>query len=180
MILVIEEKADLIVGYANELVRSVSLVFEKPAVVRLRSYHAATGKMRFNRQNLLARDSYTCAYCGVRPMKNGRPDLEELTVDHVVPRAQSKGCRVTLPWNGLKVAVTCWENVVSACYSCNARKADRTPEQAGMKLKWLPRVPTTVDVLRMSLRRMEIPTEWEEYLPQGSPWRGYWTDELSD
>ena len=71
---------------------------------------------------LLRRDRCTCAYCAqVFPEK----DLE---AEHIVP--QSKGG----PYS--------WTNLVSACRHCNARKRDRTPEQAGMPLVYLPYVPS--------------------------------------
>src|ERR1035437_2237970 len=99
MELLMEEKADMVVGYVGELVRSVTLSFERPAVIRLRQFVAQKGKVRFNRQNVLARDSYTCQYCGVVPMRAKRPDLEQLTIDHVIPRAQSRNGKVFLPWS---------------------------------------------------------------------------------
>ena len=34
-----------------------------------------------------------------------------------------------------------WENCVLACVSCNARKANRSPDQAGMKLRRAPTRP---------------------------------------
>ena len=71
-----------------------------------------------------------------------------------------------LPWGGGQtVMVTCWENCVAACTDCNWKKADRTPEQAGLRLRWLPHAPTPMDVLRMTLIRMDIPEEWDDYLP---------------
>ena len=56
-----------------------------------------------------------------------RPGTAELTIDHIVPRSQG--------------GLTTWENCVLACVSCNARKANRTPEQAGMKLRRAPARP---------------------------------------
>jgi 5-methylcytosine-specific restriction endonuclease McrA len=175
--LLLEEKVDLVVGYAKDLIRSVSLSFEKPAVVRLREFYRPRNRMRFNRQNVLARDGYTCAYCGTMPLRRGRPDLEQLTLDHVIPRAQSKGGTVRTA-AGKTVSVTCWENIVTACYDCNAVKADRTPAQAKMSLRYQPRAPSTLDALRMTIIKAKIPTEWIDYLPEGSGWSGYWTDEL--
>lgn len=174
--LILEEKADLVADYVGHAIRTVSLSWAKPAVIRLRKFATIEGRVRFNRANLIARDGYRCVYCGISPSRNGRPDLEELTLDHVIPRAQSKGGTVFLPWSRKRVAVTCWENVVTACRDCNARKADRTPEQAGLRLVSPPRPPTSLDILRMSLTRIKIPTEWTDYLPDG--WAGYWTDPL--
>jgi 5-methylcytosine-specific restriction endonuclease McrA len=51
-----------------------------------------------------------------------------LTIDHVVPRAQGGQSQ--------------WENCVLACVACNKGKADRTPEQAGMRLKHKAVKPT--------------------------------------
>lgn len=176
--LVLEEKADLINGYVGRLVRSVSISMQSPAVVRLRRFVEVRGRIRFNRQNVLARDYYQCQFCGIRPVRNGRPDLEELTLDHVIPRAQSKNGRVTLK-SGRSIIVTCWDNVVCACQNCNLRKADRTPEQAGMRLLAQPRTPSMRDVFRISLTRILIPDEWKEYIPADSDWRNYWEAELS-
>lgn len=178
VLLFLEEKADLISDYAGRLVHSAHEAIPWPAVIRLRKFVKNRNRTRFNRQNLLARDSYECCYCGVRPVtKSGRPDLHELTLDHVIPRAQSKNGFVTTK-AGKQLALTSWSNVVSCCVSCNGSKADRTPEQAGMTLRRPPRSPTSLDVLRMSLTKLQVPHEWADYLPEGSEWRGYWVDEL--
>jgi len=178
VLMVLDEKADLVTEYVGRLVRSASTAMPWPAVIRLRRFVHVSGRLRFNRQNVLARDGYTCGYCGVQPrVKTGRPDLSELTLDHVIPRAQSKN-GVVKSKDGRTLSITCWENVISACVDCNMVKADRTPEQAGMRLRKAPRSPTSLDVLRMSITKLHIPAEWQEYLPQGSEWRGYWTEEL--
>lgn len=70
---------------------------------------------------LLRRDRYTCAYCANVFQE------KDLQAEHVTP--QSKGGAYS------------WMNLVSACGSCNARKADRSPEQAKMPLVYLPYVP---------------------------------------
>ncbi len=176
--LILEDKADLVIGYVGEFIRSVALVFERPAVVRLRRFAELRARARFNRANVLARDDYTCVYCGLRPLTRGKPDLVQLTLDHVVPRAQGRNGRVFLPWAKKSVPITCWENVITACYTCNNRKADRTPAQAGLQLRVPPRAPSPMDLLRMSLTRVPVPREWDDYIPEG--WRGYWTDELDE
>ena len=35
-----------------------------------------------------------------------------------------------------------WRNVATACEPCNNHKADRTPDEAGMRLRFEPKVPT--------------------------------------
>ena len=171
--------ADLVEEYAGKLIRTVSTAHPWPAVLRLREFVPVKPRMRFNRLNVLARDSYTCSYCGVAPRtQKGKPRLEDLTLDHVIPRAQSRNGTVKTA-DGDIVGVTCWLNIVACCTSCNLRKADKTPAQAGMKLLRQPRVPASLDVLRMSLRRVSIPSEWIDYLPPGAEgWSGYWTDPL--
>ena len=72
----------------------------------------------WSKRGVLRRDRHTCAYC------RGSAD----TVDHLVPL--SRGGPNT------------WLNTVAACTACNNRKADRTPDEAGMLLAFRPRVPT--------------------------------------
>ena len=113
---------ELVPGKDAPAIRTGKLRIAIPEVVRLGDYdrlpnHAVT----FTRFNLIKRDRYTCQYCG------GKPKRGELTIDHVLPR--SKGGQNT------------WTNCVIACEECNAFKADRTPEQAGMRLKKRPIQP---------------------------------------
>jgi 5-methylcytosine-specific restriction endonuclease McrA len=75
----------------------------------------------FSRRNVARRDHFACQYCGAMP------GWEGITIDHVVPRSRG--------------GATGWLNCVAACAACNARKADRTPEQAGMRLRKAPARP---------------------------------------
>jgi len=93
-----------------------------PEVITLTEYdRPPAAAVTFNRRNIFKRDHYTCQYCGKQP------GGEELTLDHVIPRAQGGESR--------------WDNCVLACLECNKRKADRTPEQAKMRLKHKPVQP---------------------------------------
>jgi 5-methylcytosine-specific restriction endonuclease McrA len=178
--LLLDEKVRVVEEYAGRAIRSASATMAFPAVVALVKYAEAPTKVRFNRSNVLARDGYACQYCGSAPLTaSGNPRLEDLTLDHVVPRAQSRDGFVRLPWNGKRVPITCWENVVCACIPCNAAKADRTPAEARMVLRVWPRRPNVWDSVRMTLTRTRIPEEWKLYIPENvSGWRGYWDDEL--
>jgi 5-methylcytosine-specific restriction endonuclease McrA len=96
--------------------------FRVPEVITLADYDRLPQRaVTFCRRNIFKRDHFQCQYCGVNP------GSEELTIDHVVPRAHG--------------GVSSWTNCVLACIDCNARKADRTPEQARMKLRKQPSVP---------------------------------------
>lgn len=81
------------------------------------------------------RDHDQCAYCGrheSQVVEPPGPEVPLMTVDHVLPRAQG--------------GASTWENCVAACWRCNFDKADRTPEQAGLRLLWEPFVPSTYDL----------------------------------
>ncbi len=83
---------------------------------------------------LFARDAHLCLYCG---QQYSRPVL---TRDHVMPL--SKGGRDV------------WENVVTACFRCNSRKSNRTPQQAGMPLLAVPFRPSWIEHLILSNRNI--------------------------
>ena len=175
--LVLSEKALLVADYAGRLIRSQSIEMGFPAVVALKRYVQNGHKIRMSRRNILARDYHTCQYCGARPTTpSGKPDLSELTLDHIVPRAHNRGGRVTLPWSGKTVPVTSWENLVAACFTCNSGKGARTPAQAGMKLRAYPRRPSPLEGVRMHFGRTSIPEEWDPFIPD--QWRLYWDVEL--
>ncbi len=104
----------------DEVVRSARHSFPVPSVIRLVEYIRIPYERReLSRRNVMLRDGYTCQYCG----RKFNPS--DLTIDHVIPRA--RGGR------------TSWDNVVTCCRRCNARKGDRTPEEVGMKLLKHPR-----------------------------------------
>ena len=104
-------------------IQAVRFRLRVPEVVTLTGYdELPAASVTFSRRNIYKRDHYTCQYCG------HQPGSEELTIDHVVPRAQDGESR--------------WDNCVLACVTCNKRKADRTPEQAAMRLRKRPVQPT--------------------------------------
>lgn len=178
--LLVAEKVRLVEGYAGRVLRSASMTMPFPAVVVRTTFVRARRRVRFSRKYILARDAHTCAYCGLRPRRaSGTPDFDALTIDHVVPRSHARDGWVTLPWNGQRVRVTSWENVLTACEPCNTRKADQTPEQAGLVLRKYPKPPNALDLVWMNLFSYNIPDEWQIYLPKDSPWRDYWDVELS-
>ncbi len=180
--MLVRDKVRIVTAYADRLVRSELTALPFPAVVARTRYIKPQRRVRFSRRNILARDFYTCQYCGTRPRRsNGSPKLEALTIDHVVPRAQARahGGWVHLPWaKGKRVRVSSWENVLTACEACNSLKAARTPHQAKMRMRKTPAAPSTVRIATMSLFRYDIPDEWEEHVPQS--WRNYWDVELDD
>jgi 5-methylcytosine-specific restriction endonuclease McrA len=117
-----EQWMALPVGPGDPFIRTSRAPLRVPEVVVLQQFdRLPLAAVSFSRRNVAKRDHFTCQYCGVQPGVTG------VTIDHVVPRAQG--------------GPSSWSNCVAACAGCNARKADRTPEQAGMKLRKAPSRP---------------------------------------
>ncbi len=104
--------------------------------IRYRKRHVALSK-----KNVLLRDDYTCQYCG---QQGG----SSMTVDHVTPRSRG--------------GPSSWENLVCACVPCNQRKRDRTPGEAGMRLRRTPKVPHYIPWIRV--QRHTARDEWAKHI----------------
>jgi hypothetical protein len=98
--------------------------FEKPKAIELLKYVYArwkydrTGEVPFSKRAVLRRDKHLCAYCGGKAT----------TVDHIMPK-----------WQGNALT---WMNAIAACQPCNHKKGGRSPREAGMKMRFAPRVPS--------------------------------------
>lgn len=116
--------------FDNEVVRSTRESFKLPSVIGLLRYVLIPSRRRISlsKKNVLARDGYKCQYCDKHLTD------KTVTVDHVIPRARG-GPHV-------------WTNVVAACKPCNGHKDNKTPEEANMRLRTTPRVPSKVLILR--------------------------------
>lgn len=142
VILLLQEKAELVEA-AKEQLRAAGFAMDVPLVIRLVRYIRIPRQMKLpcSRRGVIARDRETCQYCGVQP---GRAHL---TIDHVVPRSQG--------------GQTLWDNVVTACRDCNRKKGGRTPEQANMHLRIVPRQPQYIAfALLGELERHDV---WRKY-----------------
>lgn len=139
VVLVLAEKAE-VVAEGDGSVRSPSRCLPMPAVIRLTRFVRVPFRRgtTLTRPAVLARDRYRCAYCNQRGT----------TVDHVIPRSRGGRHR--------------WDNVVAACRTCNGRKDDRTPQEAGMTLLWDPYVPAGTVALVVAVGRID--ESWEPYL----------------
>lgn len=122
-----------------------SIEVKVPAVaVLLRHVRPVKSGVKFSKINVCLRDKFRCQYC------NARFKMSELNYDHVVPRAQG--------------GQTTWENIVTACYRCNSEKADRTPQEAGMRLLSVPERPRVLPMNEPMIDPASIPEEWRPYL----------------
>lgn len=135
LMLVLENKATPIELYPD-VVRSQYHSFQLPAVVVMRYQVQLRKRNRLfqmpTKRAVFIRDNFECQYCGARlTMGSG-------TRDHVIPRSLRGPDTLT--------------NVVASCKPCNGRKANRTPEQAGMQLRAQPRPLTDEEKIRCVLK----------------------------
>ena len=93
--------------------RKVSVIIF-PAARAISEHRLGLGR---GSRGVLKRDNYECGYCGKRAT----------TVDHINPVCQG--------------GATKWQNLVACCFPCNQKKGGRTPEQAGMRLRFQVRSP---------------------------------------
>jgi len=140
-------------GDGQDSIRAVRFRLRVPEVVVLSQYdRLPAAHVTFSRRNVFKRDHHTCQYCGVQPGD------QELTLDHVVPRAQG--------------GLSTWENCVLACTACNTRKADRTPEQARMRLRRKPVRPAWKALYADHAIRIE---SWSKFVSEA-----YWNVALQE
>jgi len=161
----------------ERFIQAVRLRLRVPEVIVLAEYdRLPEAAVSFSRRNIFKRDHWACQYCSrqgrsqsgtpdgsedaytsTSPRANGnrprlQPDGDELTIDHVVPRAQG--------------GTSTWDNCVLACIGCNKRKADRTPREANMKLRKAPVRPTWKP---MYARHSERIASWSKFVSEA-----YW------
>ncbi len=102
-----------------------------PTVIRLRQFvKVPYRELPLTRKNILQRDNNCCQYCGYIG--------KNLSIDHVIPRSRG-GCDE-------------WSNVTTACLSCNMKKGNQTPQEAGMQLERVPFKPLNSMCFEASLR----------------------------
>jgi len=141
-VLVLKSRAEMLERGEGAL-HSERLALDRPCVIRLVRYVRIprdVHRRKITRKAVLARDAYTCQYCG--------HEASGLTVDHVIPRSRG----------GQSV----WENIVAACAPCNRKKGNRMPREAAMHPASRPRPPAPTVFIRIASPR--VPLAWEPYL----------------
>jgi 5-methylcytosine-specific restriction endonuclease McrA len=98
----------------------------------------------FNLRGIWERDGGVCQYTG-RKLKPC-----EGNIDHVVPRSRGGG--------------STWENCVLADKRVNSRKADRLPQEAGLRLLRPPQAPRELPTTLL-IRNAHGIRDWEWFLP---------------
>ena len=138
-----------IVSNYKRKIRSPSFEMNLPSVIALKSFIKPSENPNFTRFNVFLRDKFTCQYCG---------DRKNLTFDHLL--LKSKG------------GLTDWENVVTACSTCNVQKGGKLYKNCGLVLSQIPYRPS-VDDLHKNGRNFPpnfLHEGWMDYL--------YWDIEL--
>ncbi len=136
----------------NEFIPTPNHKIRFPSVIALKEYQQVKRTVAFNRFNLWLRDDGVCQYCCCEVTTS------DFTFDHVTPK--SRGGLAT------------WENIVCACQPCNTRKANRTPDEAGMTLLKEPRKPKPhemVDWNRIRQKGNDLHKDWIDYLYWDGP-----------
>jgi 5-methylcytosine-specific restriction endonuclease McrA len=122
LILVIEGKAIVSQEHPEHVVHSARDIWPVPTQIVLKTFVKSRPTTRvpaiLTQRNLFLRDGYRCQYC--HRHRSQLKTSEFLTRDHVRPT--SKGGRDE------------WKNVVTACSSCNNKKADYDLDDLNMKL----------------------------------------------
>lgn len=140
IVLVLKAKAVIEHTSDGAAFHSEKLSMPIPSVVRLKYFVKVPYRARatLSRRAIFVRDEFECQYCGA---------VAE-NVDHIHPR--SKGGTHT------------WDNVVASCRPCNAKKENRLPGEAGMKLRRPPAAPESRLLLLVSVGKLH--PAWEPYL----------------
>jgi 5-methylcytosine-specific restriction endonuclease McrA len=128
----------------DETVHTVRGPIRVPTVIVAVNFaHVPKKRPKLCARTIRERDGNRCQYTGrlLHP--------EEGSLDHVVPR--SRGGR------------DAWENLVWAAKEVNQRKADRLPQEAGLKLLRMPRAPKELPVTAL-IRNTAGIEDWRLFL----------------
>lgn len=146
-----EERVEIVSSYSDRVIRTATASMPMPSVVRHVKFMRHKNKgIKLSRDNVWARDRGRCQYCNIQVPR------DRYTYDHVLPRSTWK--KMKLPGSP-----TTWENIVACCSPCNAKKANRTPEEAKMKLLSKPVKPVSLPVeFKHKVRwNHAMPEEWK-------------------
>jgi 5-methylcytosine-specific restriction endonuclease McrA len=139
--LILNEKASLVLN-GRGIIRTVTRTYQSPSIIRLnKMVRRPRPNVKLTKREILRRDNFTCQYCGKHNIL--------LTIDHVVPRHM--GGQHT------------WENLVTACPSCNHHKGGRTIVQAQMHLLRVPSAPPST-ARYIFARHLKENEEWLPFI----------------
>ena len=142
------DRVSIVSNYKRKI-RSPSFEMNLPSVIALKSFIQPSKNPNFTRFNVFLRDKFACQYCG---------DKKDLTFDHLLPKSRG--------------GLTDWNNVVTACSSCNVKKGGKLYKDCDLKLASKPYAPTVEDLHRngRNFPPNFLHESWMDYL--------YWDIEL--
>ena len=142
-------------GSHPEMVHTISFRIRLPRVILLLLFDRLPKKeVKFTRHNIFERDRNTCQYCG-RVLER-----KDLNLDHVIPKHRG--------------GLTTWENIVCSCIPCNTRKANSTPQEAGLHLIRKPKRPKWRPFVQVNFG-INCHDSWKHFLDIA-----YWNVELGE
>ncbi len=135
---------NLPVREADNAVLTVNGPVRVPTVIVLARYDKVPKhRPKLSGRGIWDRDGGVCQYSGRKLSR------DEGNIDHVIPR--SRGGK------------TSWDNCVLADKRVNSKKADRTPEEVGLKLRRKPVAPKDMPSTYF-IRNTHGVTDWEIFL----------------
>lgn len=140
-------------GGISRSTNSQSIV-EIPAIIATKSAVGnkfVSGEPRLTRFNhkLFERDRHICIYCG------NKFHSKELTREHILPL--SRGGKNN------------WMNVAASCKKCNWDKSDKTVEEAGLTMLYLPYVPNRYEDFILQQAGRKIIADQMDFLMEKVP-----------
>lgn len=114
-----------------------------PEVIVLSNYDKLPKKgMKLTKRNIFLRDNFTCQYSGKTV------NTKTADIDHIIPKSRG--------------GTTSWDNLVVCSKTINRKKADRTPQEAGLRLLKKPGRPEP-QVIYID-PRMDMPDSWANFI----------------
>lgn len=144
------DKVRILKEYDDWVVRSQHLEMQVPSIVIMTEQVKWAKTLKYSRANVYMRDDFTCQLQVTSKCKDrhGHSHIDELTLDHVVPKSHG--------------GKTSWTNVTTSCKACNSAKGnDHT-----IVPKKMPRKPTYYEILA---KRKTLPihikdADWMHYI----------------
>ena len=136
-------------------IHTTTLKIAIPEVISLTKYDDLPKQdVKFSRKNIYKHYENMCCYCGNKYRTN------EINLDQVLPKSR-KG-------------KTIWSNIVLSCFPCNSEKADRTPEEAGIKMHYKPNKPQWKSTQALTIQTgFKAKMSWKKFIN-----KVYWEAEL--
>lgn len=138
------EWISLSINENEDSIKTIRGCIKIPTIIVLNHFDKIPRQLaKFTQNNIWERDNFTCQYTGKKLTKKSG------NIDHVIPRA--RGGKST------------WDNCVLAHKDVNSKKANKTPEEIGLKLLKKPSEPRVMPVSFYIKNEYNI-KEWDFFI----------------